>query len=83
MEQMIWIEFKLDSEYQNILRRCYLCPFVRSKRVIVPVIDAVSTVSLLLVPPSLTGSSQSFMLHISACTWAVCVRFFIPRVYNI
>lgn len=69
MKQMIWAEFKLGA--QNILRCCYLCLFVCSQRVIVRLIDTVSAVSLLLVPPSLTGSSQA------------CVCFILPRVYNV
>lgn len=61
---MIWSDFKLGTG--NILHCCYLCLFVRSQRVIVPLIDAVSAVSLLLVPPSLTGS-----LHFNS----LCVLF--------
>lgn len=77
---MIWSDFKMGTG--NILHCCYLCLFVRSQRVIVPLIDAVSAVSLLLVPPSHTGSSQSFMPHISACTLIACVCFILPRVCN-
>lgn len=65
MKQMIWAEFKLGT--QNILRCCYLRLFVCSQRVIVRLIDTVSAVSLLLVPPSLTGSSQACVCFILYC----------------
>lgn len=73
----------VNTKISSAGARCYPYLFMCSKRAIEFLIDAVSAVSLLLGPLSLTGGSQSFMPHISAYTLGVCVWFFVPWVCNI